>query len=108
MLVELAKPIALLMSLLSLCAVFNAAFLNPASGPEQRVWDCALLLALAAGTCLSSGMIFRASTRDGIEPVMRTLPVQIFCWAACAMVLLFLASWCLQTNCIFYRDVRPL
>jgi hypothetical protein len=108
MLVELTKPIALMMCLLSLCAVFNTAFLNPATGPEQKVWDCALLLSLSAGTCLTSGMIFRESTTDGIEPVMKTLPMQVFCWAACAMVLLFLASWCLDAHCIFYRDERPL
>jgi hypothetical protein len=51
-------------------------------------------------------MLFREQTRDGIEPVTRTLPVQIFCWAVCLMLVLFLASWYLETYCIFYKDVR--
>ena len=72
MLIELSKPIALVMCLLSLCAVFNAAFLHPASGMEQRMWDCLLLLSLAAGVSLSSGMIFRESIENGIEPVLST------------------------------------
>jgi hypothetical protein len=108
MLVELAKPIALVMCLLSLCAVFNAAFLYPASEAQQRIWDTALLLSLAAGISLSGGMIFRESSKDGIEPVMHTLPVRVFCWAVGAMVLLFVASWYLETHCIFYRDVRRM
>lgn len=108
MLIELSKPIALVMCLLSLCALFNAAFLHPASGMEQRMWDCLLLLSLAAGVSLSSGMIFRESIENGIEPILSTLPVQLFCWAAGTMALLFIASLYLEANGIFYRDVRPL
>jgi hypothetical protein len=108
LLVELVKPIALVMCLLSLCAVFNAAFLHPATGPDQEIWDVALLLSLSAGIAVSSGMIFRESTTDGIEPVTRTLPVRLFCWGVGAMVLLFLASWYLETHVIFYRDSRRL
>ena len=108
MLVELAKPIALAMCLLSLCAVFNAAFLHPASGPDQSIWEVALLLSLAAGIAVSSGMIFRESNKDGIETVMHTLPVRLFCWAVGTMVVLFFASWYLETHVIFYRDMRRL
>ena len=106
MLVEVAKPIALVLCLLSLWAVFYTAFLVPASGLEQRIWDSVILLSLAAGICLASGMIFREETREGIEPVTSTLPVQIFCWAVCLMLVLFIASWYLETYCIFYKDVR--
>jgi formate/nitrite transporter FocA (FNT family) len=106
MLVEAVKPIALVLCLLSLFAVFYTAFLVPASGVEQRLLDSAVLLSLAAGICLSSGMIFRESTPDGIEPVIRTLPVQMFCWAVGVMVVLFIASWYLETYCILYKDVR--
>jgi hypothetical protein len=106
MLVEAVKPIALLLCLLSLCGVFYTAFLVPAAGFEQRLLDSGVLLSLAAGICLASGMIFRDATPQGLEPVTRTLPVQIFCWATGGMAVLFLASWYLQTYCIFYKDVR--
>ena len=106
MLVEIAKPVALALCLLSLCAVFYTAFLDPAVGLEQRMWDSFVLLSLAAGICLSGGMLFREPTRDGMEPLTRTLPVQVFCWAVAAMTVLFAASWYLETYCIFYKDVR--
>jgi hypothetical protein len=106
MLLEIAKPIALVLCLVSLCAVFYAAFLAPVSDLEQRIWDSIILLSLAAGISLSGGMMFRESTRDGIEPVTRTLPMQVFCWAASMMVVLFIASWYTETHCIFYKDVR--
>ncbi len=106
MLLEIAKPIALTLCLLSLCAVFNSAFMVPASGPDQRIWDSMLLLSLAAGICLSSGMLFRKSTKEGIESVMRTLPMRMFFWAASVMLVLFVAAWYLETHCIFYKDVR--
>jgi hypothetical protein len=105
MLLEAAKPIALLLCLLSLCAVFHTAFLAPAGDLEQRALDAVVLLSLAAGICLSSGLIFRESTTD---PLARTLPVQMFCWAVCAMLMFFLASWYLETHCIFYKDVRRI
>jgi hypothetical protein len=106
MLQEAAKPIALLLCLLSLCAVFYTVFLLPASGLEQRIWDSTVLLSLSAGICLSSGMIFREPTRDGVEPVLGTLPVQVFCWATAMMTALFVVSWYLETYCVFYKDVR--
>jgi formate/nitrite transporter FocA (FNT family) len=106
MLQEAFRPIALLLCLLSLCAVFFTAFLVPATTWQQRSLDSVVLLSLAAGICLSSGMIFRESTPRGIEPVMHTLPVRLFCWATAVMVVLFVTSWYLETYCIFYRDVR--
>jgi hypothetical protein len=106
MLLEVAKPIAVLLCLLSLLCVFYTAFLVPASGLEQRIWDSTVLLSLAAGVCFTSGMIFREKTANGTESVLHTLPVQIFCWGACLIAILFVASWYLETNCIFYKDVR--
>jgi hypothetical protein len=106
MLLEIAKPIALTLCLLSLFAVFYTAFLVPASDLEQRSWDSLILLSLAAGICLSSGMIFREGTQTGIGELTRTLPVQMFCWAACLMLVWFVASWYLETYCVFYKDVR--
>jgi hypothetical protein len=108
MLLELMNPIALMLNMLSLCAVFNAAFLHPDGGMEQRISECALLLALSAGLSWSSGMIFREANGMSTGSVMRTLPMQMFCWAAGAMVLLFLAAWYLEANGIFYRDLRRM
>jgi hypothetical protein len=108
MLIEIAKPIALFLCMVSLGAVFYTAFLVPASDLEQKTWDSIMLLSFAAGICLSSGMIFRETTQAGTEPLTRTLPVQLFLWAAFVMLALFLASWYLETHCIFYKDVRRL
>ena len=103
---EIAKPIALLLCMLALWSVFYTAFLVPASDLERRSWDSLILLSLAAGICLTSGMIFRESEESEAGSLMRTLPVQIFCWAVSLMLVLFLVSWYLETHCIFYKDVR--
>lgn len=108
MLTEVAKPIALMLCMLSLCAVFYTAFLVPASDLEQRSLDATVLLTFAAGICLSSGMIFREPAGNGTSSVTRTLPVQLFVWAVGVMLVLFLVSWYLETHCILYRDVRRL
>jgi formate/nitrite transporter FocA (FNT family) len=108
---EVAKPIAVGLCMVSLCAVFSTAFLAPAADLEHRTWDTVILLSLTAGICLASGMIFResseSSAESGAEPLLRTLPVQMFCWAVSLMLVLFLASWYLETHCVFYKDVRP-
>jgi hypothetical protein len=108
MLTEVAKPIALVLCMFSLCAVFYTAFLLPASDLEQRSLDAVVLLAFAAGICLTSGMIFRETERSAAGSLARTLPMQLFVWAVCAMLGLFLVSWYLETHCIFYKDVRRL
>ena len=51
MFIEFAKPVSLIFCILSLYAVFHAAFLNPASDLEQRVHESLHFLALAA--CIS-------------------------------------------------------
>jgi cation transport ATPase len=105
---EVAQPIALVLCMFSLCAVFCTAFLVPASDLEQRSLDAGVLLSLAAGICLTSGMIFRETAPNGADSVMRTLPVRMFLWAVCVMLVLFLVSWYLETHCIFYKDLRRI
>jgi hypothetical protein len=104
-LVDVAKPIILLLCILSLYAVFHTAFLIPGRTVHDRIWDSLHLLVLAAGISFVAGQIFREgeAVRVGLA---ETLPVQIFWWAVGIMVALFLASWYLETYCIFYRDVR--
>ena len=106
MLLEVAKPIALALCMISLCAVFYTAFMVPSNNLEKTVWDSVVLLSFAAGICLTSGMMFRGSKETGIGALTRTLPVQMFCWAVCLMLVFFAASWYLETYCIFYKDVR--
>ena len=111
MLFEIAQPVSLLLCVLSLYRVFHVAFLEPAAAWNERILASAGMLAISAAICLVSGMIFCEGYQDrdtGIKRFTSTLPVQLFCWAASLMVLLFLAAWYLETNCIFYRDVRRL
>jgi|SRR5579862_570358 len=109
MFAEVAKPVALVFSILSLYAVFNAAFLGLSIDVHQRILDSLSHLALAAAICWVSGLIFSDARQDGVRAARRlttTLPVQLFCWASVAMLVLFVVSWYLETHCIFYRDVR--
>jgi len=109
MLEEVARPISLISCILSLYAVFSAAFLTPASDMHQRICDALAMLALAAGISLIGGLVFRGETQepDGRTVRLRaTLPVQLFCWASAIMLVLFIVSWYLETYCVFYRDVR--
>lgn len=133
MLLELLRPVSLLLSIFSLYRVFYAAFLRPDVVMEQRVWDSLELLSVSAAICLVSGLIFREpiplsnekleieyrhwreqlSRAEGWrepqrrrDPLMSTLPVQLFCWAAVLMATLFLLSWYLETYYILYRDPR--
>jgi hypothetical protein len=111
MLLELARPVALLGSLFSLLAVFHSAFLAPATDFEERLYGSFGPLLLAAGIALISGLIFRAGTRSSsnsslTNTLLGTFPVQVFCWTTGIMLVLFVLSWYLETHCIFYKDVR--
>jgi hypothetical protein len=106
---EVAKLVAIVLCILSLYALFNTAFLAPFSDIHQRIWDSLVLLPLAAGISLMSGLIFRDArqgTRPGGARLTTTLPVQMFCWASATMLVLFLISWYLESQCIFDPKVR--
>jgi hypothetical protein len=108
MFAEAAKPLTLISCILSLYALFHTAFLNPSITMRQRIWDSLVLLALAAVISLISGLIFRDvhGPNSGNIRLTATLPIQVFCWAASAMLVLFIVSWYLENHCVFYRDVR--
>jgi hypothetical protein len=85
MLLELAKPVALVLCLLSLYAVFHTLFfsiedphliLQPHQAFVDRILDSVLLLAT-------------------------TLPMQIFYWATGIMLVLFFLARFLETHYIF-------
>jgi hypothetical protein len=108
MLMEVAKPVTLIFCILSLYAVFNTAFLGLSIDPHQRICESLLQLALAAVMAVISGLIFRDATPGPYAHtrLTATLPMQIFCWAAGVMLVLFMLSWYMETHCIFYRDIH--
>lgn len=83
MLLELAKPVALLLCLLSLFAVFHTLFLSiedphlilvPHKAFDDRILDSLLLLALSAAISLMGGIIFREAEPYPPPPLATTLP----------------------------------
>ena len=109
MFAEIAKPVTLVFCILSLYAVFDAAFLAVSIDMHQKIYESLIRLALAAAISLISGLIFRDATLEphaGGEPLTATLPVQLFCWGSGVMLVLFIVAWCLESYCVFYRDTR--
>jgi hypothetical protein len=103
---ELAKFASLLLSILSLDALFHTAFLEPASHFEQRLLPSLDMLVVSAAICLGGGYIFRAweqkaGRRDA--SIVRSLPMLIFWWGAGIMALLFTMAWLLD---IYFFGVR--
>jgi hypothetical protein len=111
MLLELAKPAALLLCLLSLYALFHTAFLStgspdlllPTQALHDRIVDSLLLFGLSAGICIVSGLLFREAASEPHLSLSATLPLQLFYWATGIMLLLFIVSCYLETYCVFYR-----
>jgi hypothetical protein len=98
---ELAKFASLLLSILSLDALFHTAFLEPGSNLKQRLLPSLEMLLLAAAVSLGSGYIFRAWERKGElgrrdGSVAGSLPMLIFWWGAGVMALLFAVTWLLE------------
>lgn len=107
-LLELAKPLAVLSSILSLLVLFDATFLRPAISGDERLYDALIPLLLAAAISLIGGLVFQAEMRRSsrrIASLMGTFPMQIFCWTTAGIALLFLLSWYIETHCVFYRDL---
>lgn len=109
MLIEFAKPVALVLCILSLYAVFHAAFLNPANDLDARVCESLRLLGVAACISLVGALVFRRTTGGSYARSARltsTLPAQMFFWASSVMFVLFLAALYLERHFVFYRDIR--
>lgn len=108
MLIEIAKPVTLISTILSLYALFHTAFLIPASDPHQG-FESLEMLALAAAISLLGGLAFRERTSRSPSAGVRltgTLPVRVFFWSAGAIIILFVVSWYVESYCVFYREVR--
>jgi len=113
MLLELARPVTLLASVISLLAVCHAAFFGSETSFPQRILDALGMLLIAAGISLVSGLAFRAEYKvehRGVNAhtprIIETFPVQLFCWTTGIMIVLFVLAWYLETHCIFYRDIH--
>ena len=115
MLRELARPLLLILCIVSLLAAFEAAFFEPATGFEQRALDALELLALSGAICVLSGMVFRdapsgprvSQVKLPVQVKLRaTLPVQLFFWGSGVMVVLFLLAWYLEVSSVFDGHVR--
>jgi hypothetical protein len=98
-LLELAKFASLLLSILSLDAVFHAAFLEPATHFEQRLLPGLEMLLFSATVCLGSGYIFRTwEVKMGRREasVVGSLPMLVFWWGSGIITLLFFLGWLLN------------
>jgi hypothetical protein len=99
MFLELVKFASLLLSIVSLDAVFHSAFLEPGSNLRQRLEPSLYMWLLSCAICLASGYIFNIWEERIGRPhhtVARSLPMMIFWWATGGMVLLFGLAWILE------------
>lgn len=95
MLLEIGKAVSFIVSILSLCALLESAFLVPGARWDERLVGSLLRIGIAACVCFASGLLFRSAEHDD-GPVTRTLPVKLFFWALLGMTLLFFLSWYLE------------
>ena len=115
MLLELAKPVALLLCLLSLYALFHTLFFaiedpqiifQPHQALDDRVVHALRLFALSAAISLIGGIIFREAEPYPPPRLATTLPLLLFYWATGIMTALFFAAWFLETHYIFSPTVH--
>ncbi len=97
---ELAKAIALVLSIVSLYALLGSAFFEPVPGSpwQQPLVQSLETLAMSSCVCFASGLLFSITTLPE-PPVARTLPVRLFWWTLGCTVLMFLLSRYLE---VFY------
>jgi hypothetical protein len=105
---ELARPVTLIASFLSLLALLRTAFFGPDVEFQDRVYDTCCMFVIAAAFALLSGLTFReARGHASVSRIHETFPVRIFSWTAGILFVLFLVNWYLQAHYVFfYRDVR--
>jgi hypothetical protein len=100
---ELAKAVALILTIISIYALLGSVFFVPGSPWQQRLLTSVETLAMTGCVCFASGLLFSLTTPSvaGQEgpPVTRTLPVQLFFWSLGGVILMFLLSRYLE---VFY------
>lgn len=112
MLLEIARPLALVAVILSLLGLFHAAFLEPDASTLQHLEDCLGPLLLSAAMALMGGVLFLPARRARVVPISRsralwsTFPMRIFYFSTAGMAVLFLAAWYFETYLLPYRNVH--
>lgn len=93
---ELAKVVALILTILSIYALLVSVFFVPGSPWQQRLLTSIETLAMTGCVCFASGLLFSITSQSvngqGELRVTRTLPVQLFFWSLGGVVLMFLLS----------------
>ena len=99
---QVAKFIALALSILSLCLLLEHAFFVPGSPWPDRLLDALAMLGLTGSICFASGLIFEIPSRkfdpEPTPPLTHTLPVRLFFWGVGLMAVLFALSWFLAED----------
>jgi hypothetical protein len=107
MLLELARPLSFLLSILSLYPVLMNAFFVPGTRWTDRL-EMALLHALFAGcVCFASGLLYTwpgTPARAATGSLTAALPVRLFFWTLTGTALLFALSWYLEAYYIPLTD----
>ena len=110
MLLELAKPVALLLCLLSLYALFHTLFFaiedpqiifQPHQALDDRVIHALRLFALSAAISLIGGIIFREAEPRAPPRLPATLPSPDLLLGHRHHAGMFFAAWFLETHYIF-------
>jgi len=73
-----------------------AAFFQPGSWWEDRLWSAVGELLVSCCICFAGGTLFRWPAKgnpDAGVPLTSTLPVRVFFWGAAGIAVLFGASW---------------
>jgi hypothetical protein len=101
MLLDLAKALSFLLSILSLCPVVQSAFFVPGSQLEDRLVLALEWIALAGCICFLSGILFSQPWRADAEAgdhLLQELPVRMYLWTVGAVAILFVLSWYLEIS----------
>lgn len=99
MFLEIGKALSFILSLLSLYPIVLSAFFVPGTRWDERLSLSLVRIAMAGCICFASGLFFYRpprADRKG-EPLMHTLPVQMFLWTLAGVAVLFVLSWYLET-----------
>lgn len=100
MLFELGRALSFFLGMLSLYPVLVSGFFEPGSHWQERLVAALLRAALAGCICLASGLLFSCPSHGNAgagQPLMSTLPMQLYLWAMAGMALLFVVSWYFET-----------